>query len=318
MGLWNAILGIPESPFQTPSLLFQIITKPLHFILTNLHTILVQLRGTRKIRNKDALKIVCISDTHCFIATIPEGDVLIHAGDLTKEGTVSEIQTQLDWLDKLPHQHIIVIAGNHDSYFDPRSRRPQDFDKKLDFKRIQYLQHSGIVLEFASKGDRKLMIYGSPQIPECGGEEHAFQYRRQDDAWSGTLPKDVDVLVTHTPPRWHLDLPGGIGCDFLLKEVWRVKPELHVFGHVHAGHGNQTVYWDRAQEAYEKAMAKQGLFDPFKPTFWLDYLVAIIYDIIGIIWTRVWGSESQSTIMVNAAVVDYYGRLRHRPQVIVI
>lgn len=244
--------------------------------------------------------------------------MLIHAGDLTNNGTVSEIQAQLDWLDKLPHQFVIVIAGNHDSYFDPRSRRPQDVNQRLDFKRVQYLQHSGTILEFASKGDRKLRIHGAPQIPECGGQEHAFQYRRQDDAWRETLPKDVDVLVTHTPPRWHLDLPNGVGCEFLLKEIWRVKPELHVFGHVHAGHGKQIVYWDRAQEAFEEVMAKQSLLDPFKPTFWLDYLEVIFFDVMGVIWTRIWGSESQSTTMVNAAVVDYYGRLRHRPQVVVI
>jgi len=49
-------------------------------------------------------------------------------------GTVEEIQKQIDWLASLPHREKIVIAGNHDSYFDPKSRFPQDKGKKLNLR----------------------------------------------------------------------------------------------------------------------------------------------------------------------------------------
>jgi predicted phosphohydrolase len=96
---------------------------------------------------------------------------LIHAGDLTNAGTVEEIQAQLNWLASLPHKEKIVIAGNHDSYFDPKSRKAEDKGKKLNFKGITYLENKAITLKF--KGGRKLNFYGSPNIPKCGGSDFA-------------------------------------------------------------------------------------------------------------------------------------------------
>lgn len=52
-----------------------------------------------------------------------------------------------------------------------------------------------------------------------------------------------------TLKRHHLDL--GLGCAGLLAEIWRVRPPLHVFGHVHWGAGRQVVFWDETQRAYE-------------------------------------------------------------------
>lgn len=41
---------------------------------------------------------VCLSDTHNLqIPDVPEGDLLIHAGDLTSSGTAEELQRQLNW-----------------------------------------------------------------------------------------------------------------------------------------------------------------------------------------------------------------------------
>jgi Icc-related predicted phosphoesterase len=51
----------------------------------------------------------------------------------------------------------------------------------------------------------------------------------------------VDILVTHGPPYSILDRsPGALhpaGCPQLLEAVTRLKPKLHVFGHVHGAHG---------------------------------------------------------------------------------
>jgi Icc-related predicted phosphoesterase len=56
-----------------------------------------------------------------------------------------------------------------------------------------------------------------------------------------TIPDDVDILVTHGPPYGILDAsPGALhhaGCPQLLEAVARLKPKLHVFGHVHGAHG---------------------------------------------------------------------------------
>ena len=53
------------------------------------------------------------------IDEIPDGDVLVHAGDLTNTGGLKEIREFCSWMATLPHQHKIVIAGNHDITLDP-------------------------------------------------------------------------------------------------------------------------------------------------------------------------------------------------------
>lgn len=90
---------------------------------------------------------------------------------MTNAGTVEEIQTQINWLSSLPHREKIIIAGNHDSYFDPKSRKQQDKGKKLNFKGIHYLENKAVTLKF--KGGRKLNFYGAPDIPFIGGSDHA-------------------------------------------------------------------------------------------------------------------------------------------------
>jgi len=326
MPLLTFIAG-PKSPFQPPSLLHHLFTSPVHFLLSRIHKVLIALRGSPIKKSENSIRVVCISDTHtntlpvdgaassrdCSVGT---GDLLIHAGDLTNDGTVSEIQAQLDWLSSLPFTHVVVVAGNHDSYFDPKSRRQSDHGRSLDFKRIHYLQHSGVTLTFADKTGRQLTIHGAPQIPACGGDEMAFQYERDQDAWSDTLPQNLDILVTHTPPRWHLDLPIGIGCDFLLQEVWRVRPRLHVFGHVHGGRGAETVYWNHGQTAYERICAKQSVWQLFNPFVWIDVLTVLLHDMSGIVWTRIWGAEEEATVMVNAGLCNWRTQLAHSSQFI--
>ena len=66
------------------------------------------------------MRIVCVSDTHTYgrMITVPDGDVLIHSGDHTFEGTQSEIEYELEWLESLPHKHKVFIGGNHDFFLD--------------------------------------------------------------------------------------------------------------------------------------------------------------------------------------------------------
>lgn len=63
-------------------------------------------------------RIVCISDTHNNKPFLPHGDILIHAGDLTENGSFDELQAQIHWLSAQPHRHKIVVAGNHDVLLD--------------------------------------------------------------------------------------------------------------------------------------------------------------------------------------------------------
>ncbi|KAK3651306.1 hypothetical protein LTR56_005763 [Elasticomyces elasticus] len=319
----------PKSPFLPPSLLYILLTQPLKTVIRFLHHFVSLLRSKTR-PGSPSIRVICISDTHTLIPThIPDGDLLIHAGDLTKSGTPAELQAQIDFLVTLPHKHKVVIAGNHDTYLDPRSRKtlsPADQDGKLNWKGLHYLQHSSLTLNF---GQRSLNLYGAPQIPACGGEDFAFQYLRGQDAWTETVSEGTDVLITHAPPKYHLDLPAALGCEHLLAEVRRVKPKLHIFGHVRAGRsdtlgwlkgGKEIVRWDESERCLERLLSQPdglviGLLDPWA---WIEAVKAIGYGIAGVLWEMVWrGGLSEMTVMVNAALMfEDTGKLRNKPQVI--
>ncbi|KAI6900016.1 Metallo-dependent phosphatase [Hortaea werneckii] len=325
----------PKSPFDPPPLLHTILTQPIKSLVRIVDFALSSLREPPA-PGSPPIRIVCISDTHCLQPKhIPPGDLLIHAGDLTNAGTPSEIQTQIDWLNTLDFQHKVIIAGNHDTYLDPRSRgtlEPADRNAQLDWKSLHYLQHSSVTLSFHS-GHRDLRLYGAPQIPACGGDEFAFQYPRGRDAWSETIPEDTEILVTHTPPKYHLDLPAGLGCEFLLNEVRRTQPVVHVFGHVHAGSsdwmgwvkgGREVVRWGgEVEREVQAALGRpnglvRGLLDPFS---WVGLLKVAVYGVMDVVWERVWGGGGGggdgATIMVNASLMfNSTGRLRNAPQVV--
>ena len=48
-------------------------------------------------------RFVCVSDTHSLIFPVPPGDVLLHSGDLSRHGTLKDLQVTLDWMKSLPH-----------------------------------------------------------------------------------------------------------------------------------------------------------------------------------------------------------------------
>lgn len=55
------------------------------------------------------------------------------------------------------------------------------------------------------------------------------------------IPENTDVLITHGPPHGILDqtVRGKlhVGCQELLEAVYRIKPKLHLFGHIHEARG---------------------------------------------------------------------------------
>jgi predicted phosphodiesterase len=211
--------------------------------------------------------IVCISDTHNTQTVVPDGDILIHAGDLTQSGSFQELKDALHWLRALPHPIKMVIAGNHelllDSVWDDSSGRAPTERAQLDWGDITYLENDEVTV--SCPNGRQLRVYGSPYSTRHGN--WAFQYPRDRDVWAGSVPNGIDVLITHGPPLAHLDLLN-FGCPHLLQTLWRVRPRLHVFGHVHEGSGTELMLFHGLQEAYERTVAAGGGFRNLLRTAW--------------------------------------------------
>ena len=107
------------------------------------------------------MRIVAISDTHTKEREIvvPDGDILVHAGDFTYKGRIDEITDFLDWFLELPHKHKVFIAGNHDITLDPDIRENTKsflpvhwiwkifFDRIKDAENVHYLDDSGVTIE---------------------------------------------------------------------------------------------------------------------------------------------------------------------------
>ncbi|MBS3954998.1 MAG: metallophosphatase domain-containing protein [Methylomicrobium sp.] len=177
------------------------------------------------------MRIVCLSDTHGMTdrIEIPDGDVLVAAGDICLAGYDSELKLFDEFMLSLPHKTKFLVAGNHDW---PIADGVSFYFKRL-IKNVIYLEDRGVEID-------GVKFWGSPWQPEFFN--WAFNLPRGlplAQMWS-RIPDDTDVLITHTPPYGILDqIYSGeaVGCEDLLHALERIQPKLHIFGHIHEGYG---------------------------------------------------------------------------------
>lgn len=186
--------------------------------------------------NRQDMRFIALSDTHGWHekVVVPDGDVLLFAGDMCSSGTLREVERFGNWLRTQPHRHKIVIAGNHDWPF----QREEKTAREALGEGVVYLQDQSVNLD-------GVLVYGSPWQPEfC---RWAFNLPRGDalrKIWS-KIPDQADVLLTHGPPHGILDQTFDrrlVGCEALrerLDSLPRLK--LHVFGHIHEAYGKSQV-----------------------------------------------------------------------------
>lgn len=187
------------------------------------------------------MRIISISDTHGDhrkIKNIPDGDVIIHAGDITNRGEIHILHDFIEWFKDLPHRHKIMIAGNHDLIFERNNKQTKEILNLIQESGIVYLQDSSIII------DNK-MFYGAPWQPAFFN--WAFNLPRGKalaQKWA-MIPDNTNVLITHGPPYQILDkVPRGImqfehaGCQDLKHRISELKQlQAHCFGHLHLNSG---------------------------------------------------------------------------------
>ncbi|KAH0606950.1 uncharacterized protein H6S33_002938 [Morchella sextelata] len=223
-----------------------------------------------------------ISDTHAlqpdpdtiFRSPFPTCDVLVHAGDLSNEGTLVEYEQTLNWIKAFEAELKIVIPGNHDVTLD------RSYDNKDDCvltvaahelwtnsaardANIIFLKET--TRTFTLSGGAQFKVHTSPYQPEF--HNLAFNYPHFEDRYNpkptsptetavpgvAPIPEGIDILITHGPPEEindfaKLTTKDNVGCEWLLKALKRVKPRAHFFGHIHEGFGATRVRWEEDGE----------------------------------------------------------------------
>lgn len=179
------------------------------------------------------MRIVCVSDTHGKhkLTQVPDGDILVHAGDVTLDGSLGDVDEFNRWLGTLPHKHKVVICGNHDWCFQEEPERA-----RAVLTNAIYLEDSGCEIE-------GLKIYGSPWTPLFCDWAFMLSDAALVEKWKA-IPANLDVLITHGPPHDILDLTNRndhAGSLTLCTRVFEVKPRMHVFGHIHEAAGHTEI-----------------------------------------------------------------------------
>ena len=160
--------------------------------------------------------------------------MLIVAGDIGENH--DDYFLFFTWIAKTDYQKKVVIAGNHD-YLIENGEVPihacADFD---------YLCDSGT--EFQG-----LKIWGTPWVRvDINWHPNVRAFGKYADeqlepVWE-TIPKDTNILVTHSPPHGIGDCVGKtfskmdcVGSPSLRNQIQTFLPKLHVYGHIHEGYG---------------------------------------------------------------------------------
>lgn len=178
-----------------------------------------------------------LSDLHGHLPDIPKCDLVLLAGDVCPTDDHS-LEYQRDWMvgtfgpwmQSLPAQEIIWIAGNHDFI-----TQQEGFSKIAGSLPGIYLEDSGTVWGGVS-------FWGSPWINTIefgGGWAWETDEKGMNRAFSA-IPESVDVLLSHSPPYGYGDrCQDGrrVGSESLASHVERTSPLLVVSGHIHEDPG---------------------------------------------------------------------------------
>ena len=232
-------------------------------------------------------KIVMISDTHgkhWWLTNnnrLPEGDIIIHSGDCTPRGSTADIEEFLRWYGDLDYSHRILIAGNHDWGFERDAVYHEELCKNYG---VTYLKDSGVTVN-------GIKIWGSPVQPEFMnwafnrartlGEAIQKQIPEIKPHWD-MIPDDVDILITHGPAHtygdqvmMHFSPNSGqfVGCDKLLEKIEKIRPVLHVSGHIHEGRG---IYPNRSKGSPITHVNAATLDESYQP--WKEDAIVLDWD----------------------------------------
>ena len=192
-------------------------------------------------------KICALSDLHGHLPKIEPCELVLLVGDIVPlniqfdnvESTLWFLDEFTKWIDSLPCDEVIMVAGNHDKLIERASFIIHAVESKTNFK-LTYL--SGTTYEYVTKNLEHYKIYGSPFCHKFGNWAFMHDESYLEGLYS-QVPSDIDIWLTHdTPKIGNLDLlPPSLwnkeslhaGGESLAKAIQTKQPKLVVCGHLH-------------------------------------------------------------------------------------
>lgn len=217
------------------------------------------------------MRIVAISDVHgkWNKLTIPECDILISAGDYSFRGERHMVKDFHRWLNEQPANHIISVQGNHETWVEQNFLEAKTLAEE-NCPAVYFMDEGLVEIE-------GLKIWCSAITPFfCNWAWNRLPHQIIYN-WE-KIPEDTDILITHGPPKGILDelvyvngAPKGehAGCPYLLRKIELIKPDIHIFGHIHCGHGE----FHKDGTSFYNAAICDEMYSPTNPVTVIDYEV---------------------------------------------
>jgi Icc-related predicted phosphoesterase len=181
------------------------------------------------------MKVLFFSDIHGDLKALKgiinksvKAELVVCAGDLSAMG--ENLQSMIDELAKIRNKKILIIPGNNET--------AEMIEESIDDYKNIILIHGEIYQ------DKNITFAGLG-----GGSISPFNtiYELSEDEFKKKLEKfkNVDCLITHTPPKnTSLDLVKNglhIGSGEIYKWIMNNNPRICCCGHVHENEGKEET-----------------------------------------------------------------------------
>lgn len=181
------------------------------------------------------LRIVATSDTHFPFPKefVPDGDVLIHAGDALYKGTPDEWDAVVQSFADLPHKTKIFVPGNHDRHVELYPGPALQDLRKAGVTVLGLPNNDGYRFMKLENGKSVLGLPWVTNLPR-------WSFNR-DEEWIEKYLESVGrhhIVVSHSPAKAILD-GSHYGINVYRKYLKRFQPELWFCGHVHEAYGQE-------------------------------------------------------------------------------
>lgn len=199
----------------------------------------------------EKLRICAISDTHGFLPEIEPCEILFICGDISPLNIQSNmIQMNewifdqfLNWIKSLPVKKVLLIAGNHDFFFEGIAESDIiNFEALTDFKLLYLCNES---FSYITSSGRKISVFGTPYCHQFGN----WAFMRDDDFMTEKfkeIPDKVDFILSHDTPYnvfmqdvilgkpYVLGRPDHVGNQPLRKRIQEIDYKWLFHGHIHS------------------------------------------------------------------------------------